>query len=507
MALTLLTERYADQIAGVLSCYDRILVFGTLPGICFAEGMTAYLYTHKVRIFDYPRFAQPFRDRLRENAERLAQENRMEIQHLRKRNVRKEDLVEAILAKRGRHAGLVAIFSAMEPCATYQPWHNKQTGQTYLRPDEGKCLHYYFYVMDEELGLAYIRVPTWLPCRLQIYFNGHNWLAAQLRKRNIRYELRDNAFLDIGDWQQAQRLAGGWRVKQMHLQLDQFAQRFCPIFRDFAAGYHWSIDQSEYATDIVFRRQADLAAIYEPLTRTAIHSVKPDNIATFLGKKLNGNYQDEMGNRFNIRIEGTRIKHTMGPVAIKLYDKFGLILRIETTVNDVSFFRHYREVVHRDGKREKKYAAMQKTIYSLPALRELLVAANRRYLEFLSAIEDHTAGIDKLNKISGGVEENGRSYRGFNFFHEEDQKLFESLLRGEFHISGFQSKNLRRHLLDKTSGQISRLLRRLRVHGLIRKIGKSYKYYVTTLGKQVLTLGLKLKQLYIIPELSFAASH
>jgi hypothetical protein len=145
MGLTLLTERHADQIAGVLSCYDRILIFGTLPTLCFAEGMTSYLYAHKIRIFDYPRFAEPYRNQLRENAERLAAENGIAIEHLRKKNVRKEELVHAVLAKRGQHPGLVAIFSAMEPCPTYQPWHNKETGKTYLRPDDGKCLHYYFY--------------------------------------------------------------------------------------------------------------------------------------------------------------------------------------------------------------------------------------------------------------------------------------------------------------------------------------------------------------------------
>ena len=506
MGLALLTERYEDQIAGVLSCYDRILVLGTLPGICFAEGMTSYLYSHKVRIFDDPRFAQPFRDELRENAERLAKENGMEIEHIRKRKVRKEELVERVLAKRGRQPGLVAIFSAMEPCATYQPWHNKESGKTYLRPDEGKCLHYYFYFIDEELGLTYVRVPTWLPCRLQIYCNGHNWLAAQLGKQNIPYQLRDNAFVELGDWRQVQQIADSWQAKRIHRKLDEFARRFCPIFAHFGVQYHWSIEQCEYATDIVFRRQADLAAMYENLTRTAIHSVKPDNIATFLGKKLNGNYRDEMGNRFHIRIEGTRIKHSMGPVSLKLYDKFGLILRIETTVNDVSFFRHYREVEHRDGSKEMKYAAMQKTIYSLPALRELLLAANRRYLEFLSTIEDNTAGTDKLNKISGKAQDAGRSYRGFNFLDDEDQKLFEALARGEFNISGFQSKNLRQRLQHKTNAQISRLLKRLRLHGLIKKIGRTYKYYLTALGKQVITLGLKLKHLYIIPQLSLASA-
>src|ERR1700731_1063328 len=506
MGLTLLTERHADQIAGVLSCYDRILVFGTLPTVCFAEGMTSYLYAHKVRIFDYPRFAQPFRDELRENAERLAAENGIQIEHIRKKNVRKEDLVQTVLAKRGQHPGLVAIFSAMEACPTYQPWHNKETGKTYLKPDDGKCLHYYFYFIDEELGLTYVRVPTWLPCRLQIYFNGHNWLAAQLRKRKIDYELRDNAFVQIGDWGQAQRLADDWQAKRIHRKLDEFAQRFFPIFLHFGVHYHWSLDQCEYATDVVFRRQADLEAIYGNLTRTANHALKPDNIATFLGKKLHGNYQDEMGNRYNIRIEGTRVRHSMGMASIKMYDKFGQILRIETTAKDISFFKHYREVEQRNGESVMKFAPMKKTIYSLGALREVLKAANRRYLEFLSAIDDPSNGIDKLNKITRTVHEDARSYRGFNFFDQDDEALFVALARGEFAISGVQNKALRARFSQYNSGQMSRILRRLRTHGVIKKASHCYKYYLTVLGKQVVALGLKLKELIIIPQLAAVPS-
>jgi hypothetical protein len=148
------------------------------------------------------------------------------------------------------------------------------------------------------------------------------------------------------------------------------------------------------------------------------------------------------------------------------------------------------------------WAEMKRTIYSLGPLRELLLAANRRYLEFISAIEDHRADTDKLNRISRSTEENDRSYRGFNFFDPEDEALFESLGSGAFNISGFQNKDLRRRVKGKNTGQISRLMKRLRTHGLIKKIGKTYKYYVTVLGKQVIALGLKLKNLYIIPELS-----
>ena len=144
---------------------------------------------------------------------------------------------------------------------------------------------------------------------------------------------------------------------------------------------------------------------------------------------------------------------------------------------------------------------MKKSIYSLAALRELLAAANRRYLEFISTIEDERVGTGKLRKISRTAKEKQRCYRGLNFFEAEDQQLLESIDSGEFNISGFQNKDLRRRLPGKSSGQISRLVKRLRMHGLIKKIGRTYKYYLTALGRQVIAVGLKLKQLYINPEL------
>jgi len=507
MGVELLTERYRDQIAGVLSCYDRIIIQGTVPGWCYASGMTDYFYKHQIRIFDYAKWAEPLREALRQNMERLAADNTMEIEFVRsKKSFRKENRVKEVLEKRGNHPGVVCILSAMEPCGSYKPWHDKKTHHTYLKPDDGKCLHYYIYFIDEDLGLCSLRVPTWCPFRLQFYCNGHSVLARQMDKHQIEYRVLDNAFGWIADCERAQKLADGFRVEMLHRKLDEFADRYCPVVKPFELSYHWSLDQVEFATDIVFQRQSDLQAIYERLTRTAIHTVKPDNIATFLGRKLNGNYQDEMGNRFNTRIEGTRVKHTMGPVSIKMYDKFRLILRIETTVVNVSFFKHYREVEHKEGTRSMAWAEMKKTIYSLAPLRELLLAANRRYLEFISTIEDNKAGTDKLNKISQPVEDNDRSYRGFNFFDPEDEELFQSLGSGQFNISGLQNKDLRRRLPGKNTGQISRLMKRLRSHGLIKKIGRTYKYYLTGLGKQVIALGLKLKNLYVIPELSVAAA-
>jgi hypothetical protein len=505
MGLQLLTERRSEQVSGVLSCFDRILIQGTLPGLCYAEGMTGYLYAHQVRIFDYTQWAQPRREALRENAERLASENGLKIDFIRRpKSFRKEDRIHQVLKERGEHPGLVWIFSVMEPCSTYRPWHDKTTGKTSLRPDDGKCLHYYFYFIDEELGLCYVRVPTWCPFRLQIYLNGHHRLAGRLNRRQIGHTRLDNAFVAIEDFERAQKIADDWPVEKLHRQLDEWAERYCPVIRQFPVRYHWSLEQVEFSTDLLFRCREDLQAIYGSLTRTAIHTVKPDNIATFLGRKLSPLYQGEMGNRFNTRIEGTRIKHTMGPVSLKMYDKFGLILRIEVTVNNVSFFQHYRTVEQRDGRAVTQWAPMKKSIYSLPALRDLLQAANRRYLEFLSALDDPTPGIDLLRKVSEPVRENDRSFPGLNFFSAQDQTLIETLARGEFNLRGFQNKSLRALLTQKTSAQVSRLLKRLRLHGLIKKVGYTYHYYLTLLGKHIIASGLKLKNLVLIPQLALA---
>ena len=499
----LITERYKEQIAGVLSCFDRVLLQGTLPGWCFDKGMTAFLYEQKIRIFDYPQFAQTLRETIRENAERIAKDHGIEIEFIRKiKAFRKEDRIQEILKTRGAQPGLVHIFSAMETCTSYRPWHDKATGKTFLKHDSGKCLHYYFHIIDKELGLCYLRVPTWCPFRLQFYFNGHNWLAFKLSRRAIPYVFKDNAFLSIGDSQKAQELSDNIRVEDLHRILDLYAHRYCPVFRQFGLLYHWSIMQAEYATDIIFKRQADLRTLYEPLVRTAIHSVKPENIASFLGRKLHGNYQGDMGNNFDTRILGTRIKHRMGALAIKMYDKFGIILRIETTVNDVSQFKHYREVEPRSGPPTEKIAPMKKNIYSLFTLGGILKAANRRYLEFISTFDDPSQGIKHLDNVSKTVESNNRTYKGFNFYSDDDQKLFEVLARGEFTINGLYNKSLRRHFPDKNSSALSRILKRLRVHGIIKRIANTYKYYLTKLGKVVITAGLAIKEMFVVPELA-----
>jgi hypothetical protein len=160
------TDRYDDRIAGMLSCYDRVVITGTLPGVCYADGMTRYLHANGIRVFDYPQFAMRLRNQVRECAASLAAEAGVTIEHIAKSHIRKEDVVARVLEARGDRPGLVHILSAVEACDAYQPWHDKQTHKTYVRPDSGRCLHYYVYFLDPRFGLIYLRVPTWAPFRL-----------------------------------------------------------------------------------------------------------------------------------------------------------------------------------------------------------------------------------------------------------------------------------------------------------------------------------------------------
>jgi hypothetical protein len=195
----------------------------------------------------------------------------------------------------------------------------------------------------------------------------------------------------------------------------------------------------------------------------------------------------------------------MGPAAIKMYDKSAVVLRVETTCNDVTFFKHHRRVEHRDGTWVMKLAPLKKSIYSLPDLMELLDAANRRYLEFLGALDDPTAGVKRLEKIAERVHDEGRSPCGFNLFDGDDLDLFQAISRGQFTISGFRNRDLREWLPGRSVAQLGRMTKRLRTHGLLKKIGRRYKYYLTKLGRIVVTTALKLRELFIIPSLNAPA--
>ena len=494
-----LLDRHDNRIAGVLSCYDRVVITGTLPTVCYAEGMTKFLNATHVRIFDYPKFAEPLRERVREQAASLAAAAGITIEHIGKKHIRKEAVVAKVLEQRGDHPGLVHVISAMEGCDTYKPWHDKQTHKTFLRPNSGQCLHYYFYFMDAELGLIHLRVPTWAPFRLQFYGNGHSWLARQLTAEGINFTAADNAFIRIADWQRAQDLADGFSPDQLHRVLDRYAALCCPVLDVFGQIYHWSLMQVEYATDMVFRSAAALQPLYEPLIRASVLNVKAEQIATFLGHKITPQLGQEVGTQFATRIEGSCIKHHFGSASIKMYDKFGCVLRIETTANDVAFFKHHRKVEHRDGPPTRELAPVKKSIYSLVDLREILLGCNRRYLAHLSALDDFSAGVRALDRLIKPRVVGDKTVKGINFFEAGDSALLHALQDPRVNIAGIRRGDLLPKLDMLSPSRLSRRLRRFLDLGVIKRVKGTYRYYLTKAGRAATAAAERLSTAVIIP--------
>lgn len=503
MSATDLVERYSANLHGVLSCFDRIIIVGTLPGVCYAQGMTSFLYQQKIRIFSYPKFAEPLRDRIREVAHQVCADAGIEIEHVSKSHIRKEELVARVLSTRGNAPGLVHVISAMEACPTYVPWHDKRTGKTYLKGTQGKCLHYYFYVMDDELGLCYLRVPTWAPFSVQFYCNGHSALARALTREGIEHLPQDNAFLRIADVARAQELANAFSPDLLHRRLDHYAQQFCPVLDVFGQVYHWSLRQVEYSTDLMFRSEQILVPLYDAISRQAVLAANAERVSSFLGKKITPTLAQEIGSRLSTRLEGRCIKHYMGVAGVKVYDKFSRVLRVETTVNDVSFFKHHRKVEHTNREPTRELAPMKKTIYSLIDLREVLLGCNQRYLAFLSSLDDPSAGERDLQRLCQPRIGTEHSVKGLNFFAADEQALLRTLLRGEFNIHGWRRADLFKHL-SITPSAMSRQLKRLRDIGVIKKVGHTYRYYLTRLGRSAIAAACSLTRFSIIPAMASA---
>jgi len=499
-------ERHCKEIEGRLLCFDRLELNGTLQSIQSPSAIFHLLQDAGLGAFDLKVLVQPLADALRANAERLASEHDLAIEFIRERSVRKADLVAGKLATRGHAPGLVCILSAMESCSTFAP--RRAGGQhrgDWIKAVPGYCLHYYFYFIDAELGLMHVRVPTWMPYRLQFNFNGHHWLATRLRAAGLNFTQEENAFSHIQDWEQAQALSDKLPIPQLEAILQRYGQLCCPVAARFGRPY-LSIAQAEVSLDIAFKGVDTLAPLCEGLCREAMLAVRLEDMAGFFSKTLSA--EAKATSHFRTLTQNVWcVRHHWGAQGLKIYNK-GSVLRLEATSHDITFYRHYRKVAKLDGTSEMNVAPLKKQLLSLADLFELMGDAARRYLKHVSALDDPHIGRHNLEQITRPKrDEKNHSWRGINFFLAADITLILALQRGEGCLSGWTNKRLR-HALggNLRSSQAGRLLRRLREHALIKRIAGTFKYHLTTLGRSAIIAALKIKQHLVIPTLQTATA-
>jgi hypothetical protein len=495
-------EKHGAKISGVLSCPDRVVFKGYLP-IGYGQAMESFMMRQGVLIKDFKKFVTEQTERVSDHAKAIAESNNRPYRYLYTHRDRKNELAEEIALKDGVTYGLVCVFGVVEPCQSFVLAYGQ--GRPHLVGAQRKCLCFYFYFIDSEWGMMHLRIQSWFPMNIQICVNGHEWLARKMDRHGIAYKKIDNAFAWIEDPERAQGLADKLTRKKLHGKFNALACRINPLMGDLLqwAQYYWVIDQYEFSTDIMFKDRNSLEGLFPKLLQHAAVCFSAEDVLLFLGRKLHPNFKGEVLNDCKKRPKGARVKHRMKANWIKMYDKHGLVLRIETVINHPYEFK-----VRRKGKRKGEqimgWFPMAKGVANFPRFAEVCLIANKRYLQALSVVDDPAQAYHDLDQLCEPATLNGRRRRGLNPLRRDDVNLFNAVLRGEHAIQGFSNRDLFRHLytnppkdpvaLRRSRARITRLIQLLRAHKLIAKIPRSRRYRMTLRGLRLISASLYLRK-------------
>jgi hypothetical protein len=483
-------------ITGVLSGFDRLVFRGSLLPLMREGGMFFFLQRAGVRLLDFKDFVTRTSDRVKQAAYAEAAKLDRPIRYLESSDSNKEKLAERVLAERPIDRGLICVLTAVEPCISFEYHRSPDPEQRGLRRRQKKCLHLYKYYLHPQFGFMSARLQTWFPFSIQICLNGREWLARQLSRRRSAFKRADNCFTWLGNIDLAQRLMDAQLETDWPAVLDAIARSLNPlhpeIFKAQPMEYYWSGYQTEWATDLMFKDPRTLAGLYPALVRHAMEHFKSPDVMRFLGSKAHGNFTGEIITSFKNRPEGVRVKHWVRGNSIKMYDKAGSVLRVETTIARTQDFKVFRPAHDRpNGKLE--WRPLRKGVADLHRRAQLSQRSNQAYLEALSAVEDTTPCARLFDGVSRPVVEGGRRFRAMRLNDPADIALLEAVSRGEFAPTGFRNRDLRnlvhRPPADATpaerrrlSAKVSRQLRLLRAHSIIRKIPKTHRYRLTANG-------------------------
>jgi hypothetical protein len=500
--MTSFLHRFGTRILGVLSGFDRLRFRGTLPRLANTGSFYRWLEAAGVLLKDFSGYAEARTQQLRETLEEKAAEAGRPVEYLQG-YTNKEALVQQRRHRDGAApGGLVAAFSTLENCTSYDVYRNSQTRLIHLRRRPRKCLHYYFYFDDERFGLTQVRLQTWFPFPTNVVLNGREWLARQLDKTGIGYQRRDNCFTWVEDFVRAQKLADRQPRIPWEAQLDRLLRRVLPPRRLWLPGdhYYWTADQTEWATDLAFRDADTLAEVYPQLIRRGIETFRSEDVLRFLGHRVTAqghvpaHRKDEITSDLKHRPEGVRIKHRAGRNTVKLYDKQGSVLRVETTLNEIKGLKSYRAASD-DPAGPRSWRPMRKGVAEMARRAELSAASNDRYLEALGTLATGTPLGRAVGKLCQSVLVAGRRFRALNPLAADDTRLLEAISRGEWLVAGFRNRDIRCVLHGdapdeatrrRQASQVTRLLGLLRAHGLIKKVPRTHRYLLTTEGASVI---------------------
>jgi hypothetical protein len=489
--------QFASLISWVLSCFDRVIFKGHLPISRPSEFEKFVDYVLKIRRANFLKQVGPkWSERLVEHARDFANKHGR-LFHRESGNIDKDAWAKEQLDGSPVKEGLVGILCVMEACPTFKLAYGNERPGFVSRMVPQRVLYYYF--IDRELGLMHIRLQTWAPFTCQVYANGHDFVARHLKKKGIAFKQVDNAFVELGDPAAAQRIADRFAKLAWPKILERYARQVNPLLHDELKGlsHYWVIDQAEYATDLRFATKYALAGLFTRLLEFALLTFTPKKIFCYLGRKWHERFDGEVQTRYkSVREPGACIKHFMKRNWLKMYDKLGLLLRVETVINQPGEFKVLRECQHRNGSKSMGWFAMCKGVGNMHHYQSHALACNQRYLDALTPVENPTPAYAELKQLTERRHDQGRSYAGFNPAREDELRLFAAILAGDHVAQGFSNKDVRTAIYaehpraaegHRHSAAVGRLFKRLHVRSLIAKVPRTRRWRVTVMGRRVLS--------------------
>ena len=494
-------QRFGHRVVGKLCGLDQVRFRGSKRQMCYVTGMLSWLGAMHILLKEYKLWVRDVSVAVCKAIEAPAEQAGL-YRYLNNYDDSKEKTALQLAKEHGRTAGLIAVLGCVEPCQVMQVRGNRQTKQLELRVELAKCKHYYHYYLDPKYGLRYTRLQSWAPFTMHVGLNGRDWLAKHLDAVGIAYHKNDNSFPWIADFAAAQRLADEQLTTAWPELLADWSRQNNPLETMFPCPvpYYWSVDTAEYATDFAFASAADLARLYPRLVQHSITTLQSSDVLRFLGYhvRADGKPREDLAGEVTTRVKklvaGMCVKHRVNNNQLKMYDKFGEVLRLETSLHDVREFKVYR-TKENDPDGEMSYLRMRKGVADLHQRAEVSRKVNERYAASLASVEEKTTLGELTKDLGQATTWKGRPVRALNPLAPEDVALLEAVSRGEYLIAGFRNRDIRTILFGasapddskRQSGKVTRLLQLLRAHGVIAKIAKTHRYQLTEKGRSKLS--------------------
>ena len=493
-------NQFADKIKGTFSFFDRMIINGYFRPLLSEQTRIGYLYSMGIPLRDFTDYFKAVTDHLTRQIEDSAEELGRPVVYLPSAKDKKEDIAKSFLLSNPLDDGLICVLKTLEACRTAKVVG--QDGKQFLKSSATKCLHYYLYYLDKEFGFMFVKIQTWFPFNIQVYINGRELMKHVFDANGISYQCYDNSFTDLSDVTKAQGLADHFDSHKLCRRLDSFARSINPFLDtvqdSLGQGYFWCVDQCEFATDVMFQERSFLEDIYPSLVGHAFYDLSCTDVFTFMGRKPDPRFQGEAVSDYKNRPIGCRVKFKLKSNSVKVYDKCS-VLRIETTINNPREFKVFGTVRHHDGTESRQWKPMGKSISNLYRYAEVSKACNQRFLDTMVDIIPVQSTLAEIGTVCGGKTVRGKRISGFNVWAPDVVCIMETVCDGRYLINGFRNKDISQSILPdmkdtrKRSSKTSRILKKLRQHGLIKKVPRSRRYHVTSKGRRVMGALIELR--------------